>query len=177
MAADTREASTGPGNAQDPPSLATPLLATTERRYHGKIYETFTPPPSSSSPASQERTISPPENANAIPGGTTNTAGGRVKEVTFWDGIKSINMNDVKSLHQIPCVRDAMLVGIGSGFLLGGGRMVFGGMLALHAMLGELYDRLHEPFRSLALIPHHSNDVEIHVLGGGHLLHLICGNV
>ncbi|MCJ1391631.1 hypothetical protein MMC18_004496 [Xylographa bjoerkii] len=114
MAADTRDPSTTPG------------ADATSRPYRGKIYETFSPSSSSSSSTSQPSPISPPENANAIPGGSTNTAGGRVKEATLWDGIKSIKLEDVKSLHKIPCVRDALLTGMGTGFMFGGGRMILG---------------------------------------------------
>ncbi|MCJ1432534.1 hypothetical protein MMC27_001891 [Xylographa pallens] len=108
----------------DPSS--TPSADGTSRPYRGKIYETFTPSTSSSS-SSQSSPILPPENANAIPGGSTNTAGGRVKEATLWDGIKSIKVEDVKHLHKIPCVRDAFLMGMGTGFMIGGGRAIVGG--------------------------------------------------
>ena len=116
MAADTRDPS------------ATPSDNDTSRPYRGKIYETFTPSTSSSSSASQSPPTLPPENANAIPGGSTNTAGGRVKEASLWDGIKSIKVEDVKNLHKIPCVRDALLTGMGTGFMVGGGRVILGGM-------------------------------------------------
>ncbi|MCJ1404915.1 hypothetical protein MMC11_008141 [Xylographa trunciseda] len=114
MAGDTRDPST------------TPIADNTTRPYRGKIYETFTPSTSSVSSRSQPTPISPPENANAIPGGSTNTAGGRVKEASLWDGIKSIKVEDVKSLHKIPCVREALLTGMGTGFMVGGGRMILG---------------------------------------------------
>ncbi|MCJ1291587.1 hypothetical protein MMC34_003132 [Xylographa carneopallida] len=113
MAADTRDPSAA-SNADN-----------TSRPYRGKIYETFTPS-TSSSPITQSSPILPPENANAIPGGSTNTAGGRVKEATLWDGIKSIKVEDVQNLHKIPCVRDALLTGMGTGFMIGGGRMILG---------------------------------------------------
>ncbi|MCJ1385206.1 hypothetical protein MMC17_008327 [Xylographa soralifera] len=125
MAADTREPSTT-SSADD-----------TSRPYRGKIYETFTPPTSSSPSTSPPSPILPPENANAIPGGSTNTAGGRVKEATLWDGIKSIKVEDVKNLHKIPCVRDALLTGMGTGFMVGGGRMILGGMVRA----AEIIDR------------------------------------
>jgi len=122
MAADSREP-TPHSTSLPPPPPSDP----TERPYQGKIYETFLPPtfqPSAYSPR-------PPENANALPGGSTNTAGGRAKEAGLLDGLKSIKVQDFNELHQKPCVRDALLVGIGAGFLLGGGRMVFGGRMVL----------------------------------------------
>ncbi|MCJ1471710.1 hypothetical protein MMC13_000350, partial [Lambiella insularis] len=127
MATDTRRASANPSNAHHSSSPPALLPGTAERPYHGKIYETFTAPPSlSASPASSQRAFSPPENANAIPGGSTNTAGGLVREATMWDGIKSIKADDMRSLHKIPCVRDALLVGMGLGFTIGGARMILG---------------------------------------------------
>ena len=139
MAADSREPSdkfarSSQAQGIDLPSFPLSSTADTsrERPYQGKIYETFGSSPSSSrldrvSPTPPTSTIAPPENANAIPGGATNTAGGRVKEATLWDGLKSIKLEDVREFHKRPCVRDALLVGMGSGFALGGGRMVFGG--------------------------------------------------
>ena len=70
-----------------------------------------------------------PENANLLPGGTVNTAGGRVKDVTFIDGLKSIRLSDLKEVHKKPCVRDALMTGIGAGFGIGGLRAIVGGML------------------------------------------------
>lgn len=135
MAADSREPVPPPAT-QPPPDPSD----RTQRPYRGKIYETFlppttAPPPPPNSPLSSSNPTSPsspytprpPENANAIPGGSTNTAGGRVKEASLLDGLRSIRVQDFKELHQKPCVRDAFLVGIGAGFALGGGRMVFGG--------------------------------------------------
>ncbi|MCJ1410121.1 hypothetical protein MMC19_004206 [Ptychographa xylographoides] len=141
MAADTREPSRHADASQ--PSIfrkldknvsSVPESSTstaTGRPYRGETYETFA---SSPTPRSEEASLTssksielgPPENANVLPGGSVNTAGGRAKEATFWDGIKSIKMQDVKDLHKIPCVRDALLVGIGGGFFIGGGRMVSG---------------------------------------------------
>jgi cytochrome c oxidase assembly protein subunit 20 len=128
MAADSRERIINSSPDKDvPPSAVNPSASSlktssptsTERPDQGKIFETFTP---SSSPA-----IAPPENANALPGGTMNTAGGRPKQATVFDAIKAIKLEDFTKVHQLPCVRDALLFGIGSGFTLGGGRLIFGG--------------------------------------------------
>ncbi|KAK5135149.1 hypothetical protein LTR08_005535 [Meristemomyces frigidus] len=69
----------------------------------------------------------PPPNANLLAGGTENTAGGKAPDVTvgnaFKDGVK---WDDFTQLRKRPCVRDALLTGIGSGFALGGARAIYG---------------------------------------------------
>ena len=91
--------------------------------YQGKIYETFSNP----RPVAPQSPISAPENANAIPGGATNTAGGRVREATILDGLKSIQLHELRQVHTKPCVRDAFLVGIAGGFAVGGVRLILAG--------------------------------------------------
>ena len=91
--------------------------------YQGKIYETFSNP----RPVASQSHISAPENANAIPGGATNTAGGRVREATIVDGLKSIHLRELREVHTKPCVRDAFLVGIAGGFAVGGVRLILAG--------------------------------------------------
>lgn len=70
----------------------------------------------------------PPENANLIAGGTEHTAGGKTPDVTvsnaFQNGMK---LEDFTGVYKRPCVRDALMTGIVSGFALGGGRAIFGG--------------------------------------------------
>ena len=65
----------------------------------------------------------PPQNANLMPGGTENTAGGQTKEIGVGDALESIRK---------PCVRDAFMTGIGSGFGVGGVRALLGGKSMLH---------------------------------------------
>ena len=68
----------------------------------------------------------PPENANVLAGGTENTAGGKVPEVSLsnaFDG--KLKWSDFTDLPKRPCVRDAFLTGIGAGFAVGGLRLVF----------------------------------------------------
>ena len=91
--------------------------------YRGKIYETFSNP----RPVTPQSPVSAPENANEIPGGATNTAGGRVREATILDGLKSIKLHDFREVHTKPCVRDAFLVGIAGGFAVGGVRLILAG--------------------------------------------------
>ncbi|KAI9707556.1 MAG: hypothetical protein M1836_000517 [Candelina mexicana] len=68
-------------------------------------------------------------NANVIPGGTTNTAGGRPKDVGLVEAAKTVQFEDFRNIHKLPCVRDSLLTGILSGFGLGGVRAVLGASL------------------------------------------------
>ena len=70
----------------------------------------------------QAQGYQPPQNANMLPGGTENTAGGQTKEIGLGDAIESIKMEDFTVIHKKPCVRDALMVGIGAGFGVGGVR-------------------------------------------------------
>ena len=69
-----------------------------------------------------------PQNANAMLGGSANTAGGKVKNASIFDAIKTIKLEDFKEVHKKPCVRDALLTGIGLGFGTGGFRAIMGGI-------------------------------------------------
>ena len=68
-----------------------------------------------------------PENANAIPGGSSNTAGGKSQEAGIIDAARSIRLSDFRDVHKKPCVRDALMTGIGTGFGAGGLRSILGG--------------------------------------------------
>ena len=70
----------------------------------------------------------PPQNANLMPGGTENTAGGQTKEIGIGDALESIKLEEFTEIHKKPCVRDALMTGIGSGFGVGGVRALAGGM-------------------------------------------------
>lgn len=70
-----------------------------------------------------------PENANEFPGGSINTAGGQTRNANVLDALKSVRLTDFKEVHRKPCVRDALLPGIGAGFVMGGIRAIMGGML------------------------------------------------
>ena len=69
-----------------------------------------------------------PDNANDLPGGTLNTAGGRPRNATLLDALNSVRLRDFTEVHKKPCVRDALLPGIGAGFAVGGVRAIMGGM-------------------------------------------------
>ncbi len=108
MADDTRQSSPAPPTESKENDDGT-------RPYQGKVYEIFPPAPPT-----------PPENANMMPGGTANTAGGRLPEPTTVDALKLIRLEEYKEFHKKPCVRDAMLTGIGGGFAVGGTTAIFG---------------------------------------------------
>ena len=66
-------------------------------------------------------------NANALPGGGQNTAGSKNQEASLLDAAKSIRLSEFKEVHKKPCVRDALMTGIGAGFGIGGVRSILGG--------------------------------------------------
>ena len=69
-----------------------------------------------------------PPNANALPGGAgLNTAGGRTREAGYLDALRSVQFSDFQEVHKKPCVREALLTGIGGGFGIGGVRAILGG--------------------------------------------------
>ena len=70
----------------------------------------------------------PSKNANMMPGGTANTAGGKTPEANISNAFSSIKADEFKELHKRPCVRDAFMTGIGAGVGIGGVRALFGGM-------------------------------------------------
>ena len=71
---------------------------------------------------------SPDTSANTFAAvGSLNTAGGRTKEASYLDALRSIKLSDFQEVHTKPCARDAFLTGIGSGFGIGGVRAVLGG--------------------------------------------------
>lgn len=50
-------------------------------------------------------------------------------DLSFFDLIGSIKLEEFWTLHKRPCVRDALLAGITGGFLVGGGRAALGGTM------------------------------------------------
>ncbi|MCJ1454680.1 hypothetical protein MMC28_005033 [Mycoblastus sanguinarius] len=105
MAADTREDTSPPSST---PSQTKPPSS------QGKETEAYAVP-----------TL--PQNANALPAASgLNTAGGKPKEASLFDALRSIRMSEFKEVHKKPCVRDALLTGIGGGFGIGGVRAILG---------------------------------------------------
>lgn len=86
------------------------------------------PPPHVTKPKAYE-VFEPPALANALPEGYgQNTAGGRPQKVSFDEALKTVRVEDFKTIHQNPCVRESLLTAIGAGFVVGAGRAVFGCM-------------------------------------------------
>ncbi|MCJ1256717.1 hypothetical protein MMC24_004541 [Lignoscripta atroalba] len=112
MAADTREPSSSSSVSPQSP-LPPPPTAPSPPPSRPKTYSTFNTP-------------TPPPNANLLPGGSINTAGGHPREATLVEAAKTIRLDELKEVHKRPCVRDALLVGIGGGFGIGGVRGVLG---------------------------------------------------
>lgn len=66
--------------------------------------------------------------ANMLAGGKQNTAGGNLPEISVsaaFDG--GLKLEDITNFPYRPCVRDTLLQGLGSGFALGGGRLILRG--------------------------------------------------
>ena len=103
MAADTRE---------DTVSKPTESSKSKTSPSHGTAQEPYAIP------------VAPP-NANLLP------AGGRTKQAGYFDALRSIKFSDFEEVHRKPCVRDAFLTGIGTGFGIGGVRAILGGMLII----------------------------------------------
>ncbi|KAI1957402.1 hypothetical protein LOZ58_005772 [Ophidiomyces ophidiicola] len=75
----------------------------------------------------------PEQPVNIMPGGTYNSAGGKPKEVTVMDAVKSPSTNELTSFYKAPCARESLLVGIGTGFGVGSIRVILGGLRAIWA--------------------------------------------
>lgn len=106
MAADTRE------NATSKPSEPSKTTKSSSRETAPEPYAVSVAPP----------------DANALPAGAgLNTAGGRPKQASYFDALRSIQLSDFQEVHNKPCVRDALLTGIGGGFGISGVRAILGG--------------------------------------------------
>ena len=108
------------------------MTADTRENANSKATESSKPatfPPKETAHESYTVPAAPP-NANAFPGGAgLNTAGGRMKEASYFDALRSIKFSDFQEVHKKPCARDALLTGIGGGFGIGGARAILGGTL------------------------------------------------
>ena len=79
---------------------------------------------------SQDKSLqdqTPPDNDNVMLGGSVNTAGGKARDANLLDAVQTIKLKDFREVHKKPCVRDALLSGIGLGFGAGGIRAIMGG--------------------------------------------------
>ncbi|KAL1637265.1 hypothetical protein SLS58_009452 [Diplodia intermedia] len=106
MADDTRQ---DPTAAPDAAPSGDPNV-----RHAAKRYESFVPAASG-------------DNPNVMPGGTQHTAGGeRIGDVNLSAGLKTIQPKDFLEIHKYPCVREALLTSIGTGFGTGGLMAIWG---------------------------------------------------
>lgn len=77
---------------------------------------------------------------NAVARSNQNNAAGPMHDVKILDQVRSIKLDEIQNFHRKPCVRDALLAGISSGFAVGGVRAVLGGRtLPLLLCLAEVY--------------------------------------
>ncbi len=67
------------------------------------------------------------EGSNRSPWSPSNTARDDAENVTWSKALMTVKIDDFKYVHKKPCVRDALLVGIGVGFGAGGIRASLGG--------------------------------------------------
>lgn len=66
---------------------------------------------------------------------TANEYAARPQSATVTDAVKSIALEDFRTVHMQPCVRNSLLFGIGTGFAFGGLRLVLGGTLPYSTLL------------------------------------------
>ena len=73
----------------------------------------------------------PEDQANTLPGKMSNNLGKGSKEsndVTVTDALKSLSSKDLTTFYKLPCARNALMLGIGAAFGVGGIRGVLGGI-------------------------------------------------
>jgi cytochrome c oxidase assembly protein subunit 20 len=69
----------------------------------------------------------PPQNANVLAGGTENTAGGKLPEVSIGAAFEGgLRLSDFIELPKRPCVKDSSINAMIAAFAVGGLRTVFG---------------------------------------------------
>jgi hypothetical protein len=103
------------------------------------------------------------ESSNGLPWSPSNTSRGDTENITWSKALMTVKIDDFKHVHKKPCVRDALLVGIGVGFGAGGIRASLGGW------------SIFEVYRSTT--DFHSTDPESLQLGCGQLLLWLMDNV
>jgi len=55
------------------------------------------------------------------------------------DAVKTVHLEDFTKVHETPCVRNALLPGIGGGVAVGAGRFVIGGRISCAILLLAAY--------------------------------------
>lgn len=109
----------------------------------------------------KSKTYTQPENANMLAGGTENTAGGKLPEVSISNAFDGrLKTSDFTELPKKPCVRDSFLTGIGGGFAIGG----------IRATIGGKCHRLRHLWEHLPILTINSGFCQCRQLGCWHLL-------
>lgn len=74
----------------------------------------------------------PEEPVNALANASYKPRGGKnAKDVSYSDVAGTINVSEFSHVHKLPGSRDSLMIGMGSGFTVGGLRAVFGGKVSL----------------------------------------------
>lgn len=84
----------------------------------------YTTAPDPSSPPSQTSAQASTRKREAVELETGSSSGTRQAGVL--DAAPTVSISDFKNIYKVPCARDAFLVGIGTGFAVGGVRLVAG---------------------------------------------------
>jgi cytochrome c oxidase assembly protein subunit 20 len=69
----------------------------------------------------------PEEPINVHPGAKYSPSHEKPKEVSLSESLKSVSLSDFSTFHQKPCARDSLMIGLGTGFGIGGVRGIVGG--------------------------------------------------
>ncbi|OAP59743.1 hypothetical protein AYL99_04745 [Fonsecaea erecta] len=139
MADDTRQLNTLPAD-ENPQSNARPFTRPKPkhdfpRTQAGKMWEMLG---------------NPAEPANTLPGGSYNSAGGKPPEVTWRDAFNFSYEGKGPSWYQVPCARDALLVGL-SSMLITTNLAVAGFALSASGMYYWCDQRRREEARGMAM--------------------------
>lgn len=90
------------------------------------------------------------ESSDGLPWSPPVDAEGNPKSSTLSQALMAIKLEDFKSIHKKPCVREALLMGLGVGFGVGGMRTSLGGRSSICEIL-YISDFLSAHFQSLQL--------------------------
>ncbi|ODM19062.1 hypothetical protein SI65_05679 [Aspergillus cristatus] len=117
MAEDTRESTppvteaTQTNTTQEPPQRKPKYEA--PKSQVGKLWDAFG---------------NPEDQANVLPGAVSNS---KKEDATITEAMKSLSAKDLTTFYKMPCARDALMLGIGAAFAVGGIRAILGGMRSL----------------------------------------------
>lgn len=116
-----------------PPKLRGPPPGATEPPEHVKntqVYEIFN---SSTTPDRERLYNVPATGAEGQPA--------RPQRPSLKDGVQSIKSEDFLKVHHMPCAREGLMTGIGTGAVVGAGRYFVGGMFIDGEKLGHIHHK------------------------------------